>query len=102
MALRDDLTSETDKILTDLWTQRDGEQVPETEDIALGNECVDLGAAFLYSDLADSTELALKDQNIAAEIVKDYLNGTTRIIRALGGDIRSFDVRDCFKAQAIS
>src|SRR6185312_2954960 len=40
---------------------------------------------------ADSTELALQSQNIAAEIVKAYLMGTTRIIRSLNGDIRSFD-----------
>ena len=73
------------------WTRRDGEKVPESEEIKLGNECVDIDATFLYADLADSTELALQSQDIAAEVVKAYLMGTTRIIRDLGGDIRSFD-----------
>jgi adenylate cyclase len=91
MALIDDLKSETDAIVRKSWTRRDGKVVPETDDIALGNQCVDLEATFLYADLADSTELALQDKTIAAEVVKAYLMGTTRIIRALGGEIRSFD-----------
>jgi adenylate cyclase len=91
MALIDDLKSETDLIVKKVWTRRDGKVVPETENIGLSNDCVDLTATFLYADLADSTELALQDKNIAAEVVKAYLMGTTRIIRALGGEIRSFD-----------
>jgi class 3 adenylate cyclase len=83
--------SETDAIVKGTWKRRDGEIVPEMDDIALGNEGVNLEATFLYADLADSTELALLDQQIAAEVVKTYLMGTTRIIRALGGEIRSFD-----------
>jgi adenylate cyclase len=91
MALLDDLKSETDAIVRGGWDRREGEVVPETDDIALGNEGVNLEATFLYADLADSTELALLDHQIAAEVVKAYLMGTTRIIRALGGEIRSFD-----------
>jgi class 3 adenylate cyclase len=91
MALIDDLKSETDKIVRSLWNRRDGEVVPENDDIGLGNEGVDLEATFLYADLADSTELAIMDTQIAAEVVKAYLMGTTRIIRALGGEIRSYD-----------
>jgi adenylate cyclase len=91
MALIDDLKAETNQIVKSVWTRRDGKVVPETHDISLGNDCVDLEATFLYADLADSTELALQDKNIAAEVVKAYLMGTTRIIRALGGEIRSFD-----------
>jgi class 3 adenylate cyclase len=91
MSLIDDLTSETNKIVRSAWTRRDGEKIPESEDVGLGNDCVDLEATFLYADLMDSTELALQSQNIAAEVVKVYLMGTTRIIRDVGGDIRSFD-----------
>jgi adenylate cyclase len=91
MSLLDDLKSETDKIVKGAWSRRDGNVVPETDDIKLENDCVDLEATFLYADLADSTELAIKDQKIAAEVGKAYLMGTTRIIRALRGDIRSFD-----------
>jgi adenylate cyclase len=91
MALIDDLKSETKEIVEGAWTRRDGEVVPETDDIGLGNDCVDLFATFLYADLADSTELAIMDKTIAAEVVKAYLMGTTRIIRDVGGEIRSFD-----------
>jgi adenylate cyclase len=91
MALLEDLKSETDKIVRGAWKRRDGTLVPETEDLALGNEAVDLGATFLYADLHDSTRLAIGNQQVAAEVFKAYLMGTTRIIRDLGGEIRSFD-----------
>jgi adenylate cyclase len=91
MALLDDLKNETQKIVRTSWQRRGGAVVPETEKVGLGNECVDLEATFLYADLADSTELAIQNQSIAAEVIKAYLMGTTRIIRALGGEIRSFD-----------
>lgn len=91
MALLDDLEEETDAIVKGAWTRRDGKVVPETQDLVLGNAAVDLEATFLYADLADSTALAIQDQQIAAEVFKAYLMGTTRIIRAVGGDVRSFD-----------
>jgi adenylate cyclase len=91
MSLIDDLRSDTDAIVRGAWKRRDGEVVPESKDVVLGNEGVDLEATFLYADLADSTELALQSETIAAEVVKAYLMGTTRIIRSLGGEIRSFD-----------
>jgi adenylate cyclase len=91
MALIDDLTTETDKIVRGAWERREGDVVPEPEDLGLANEAVDLDATFLYADLADSTELAIQSQTIAAEVFKAYLRGTTRIIRSLGGEIRSFD-----------
>ena len=91
MSLLDDLKTETDKIVRSGWSHRDGTVIPETGDLKLANDCVNLEATFLYADLADSTELAIKDQTIAAEVAKAYLMGTTRIIRALGGEIRSFD-----------
>jgi adenylate cyclase len=91
MALKDDLINETDKIVRGRWERRDGSVVPDTVDVGLGNEGVDLKATFLYADLADSTELAYYNQTIASEVVKAYLMGTTRIIRSFGGEIRSFD-----------
>jgi adenylate cyclase len=91
MALIDDLTTNTDAIVKRTWARRDGTVVPDTDDLGLGNEAVDLEATFLYADLADSTELAIQSQTIAAEVFKAYLMGTTRIIRSLGGEIRSFD-----------
>ncbi|MGD1155608.1 MAG: hypothetical protein ABSA41_07235 [Terriglobia bacterium] len=91
MPLVDDLTDETKKIVHGTWQRRDGNVVPETEDLGLGNEAVDLEATFLYADLHDSTTLAVNHQPVAAEVFKAYLMGTTRVIRSLGGEIRSFD-----------
>ncbi len=91
MTLIEDLTEETAQIARSQWTRRDGTVVPEVDSLKLANDAVDLDATFLYADLADSTELVIDSQNIAAEIMKAYLMGTTRIIRSLGGEIRSFD-----------
>jgi adenylate cyclase len=91
VTLIDDLRTKTAEIVHGRWAYRDGTVVPETEDVALGNEAVKFEATFLYADLADSTELAITDSQIAAEVFKAYLMGTTRIIRASEGDVRSFD-----------
>jgi class 3 adenylate cyclase len=91
MALLDELQTQTDEIVRAQWDRRDGTVVPEEDDVGLGNEGVDLDATFLYADLADSTELAVYDQAKSAEVVKAYLMGTTRIIRSMGGEIRSLE-----------
>jgi adenylate cyclase len=89
--MEDELTKAVDSIIKGRWDLRVGQVIPETEGIALGNAGVTLEATVLYADLADSTELALYDQEIAAEVYKAYLLGTTRLIKAAGGEIRSFD-----------
>lgn len=86
-----ELAAAVDAIIKARWELRDGEVVPETKDITLGNSGVKLEATVLYADLADSTELALFDREIAAEVYKAYLVGTTQLIKAAGGEIRSFD-----------
>lgn len=86
-----ELTTAIDSIVKTPWDLRAGQVIPETDDITLGNSGVTLEATVLYADLADSTELALFDQEIAAEVCKAYLVGTTRLIKAAGGEIRSFD-----------
>ena len=91
MAFLDDLNTETEAIVRTAWKYRDGTVVPETSDLALGNEAVKIEATFLYADLADSTELAIGTPEIAAEVFKAYLMGTTRIVRSLKGEVRSFD-----------
>jgi class 3 adenylate cyclase len=91
MALIDDLKTETNEIVRGEWSRRDGIVVPENENLGLGNTAVDLDATILYADLHDSTSLATYHQRIAAEVFKAYLRGTTKIIRSLGGEVRSFD-----------
>jgi starch phosphorylase len=89
--MEDELTKAVDSIIKGGWDLRAGQVIPETDAIALGNSGVTLEATVLYADLADSTELALFDQEIAAEVYKAYLLGTSRLIKAAGGEIRSFD-----------
>jgi class 3 adenylate cyclase len=92
MALKDDLKNRVDSILSQTWNTRDGQVIPDSTDIALAGGAVKLDTTILYSDLADSTELAAKfDKRIAAKVYKTFLTCTTKIIRAEGGHIRSFD-----------
>ena len=72
-----ELADAVNAIIKEGWDLRDGQVVPETDDITLGNSGVTLDATVLYADLADSTELAIFDREIAAEVYKAYLVGTT-------------------------
>jgi len=89
--MEDELTSAVNSILKTGWDLRVGEVIPKSEDITLGSAGVTLDATILYADLAGSTELALYDPEIASEVCKTYLVGTTGIIKAAGGAIRGFD-----------
>jgi adenylate cyclase len=91
MALKDDLATEIDGIMSQPWDIRNGTVVPENDDVALAGGAVKLEATMLYADLVDSTELAMYDRRVAARVFKSYLTCCSKIIRARGGDIRSFD-----------
>jgi class 3 adenylate cyclase len=74
------------------WNARQGRQVPEAEDIALGNDAVTLRGTVLYADMADSTGLVNGFRPwFAAEVYKAYLLGACRVIRNRGGEITAFD-----------
>jgi class 3 adenylate cyclase len=92
MALLDDLNSEATRVLAQPWNIRDGQVVPETEQVLLAGGAVKLTPVMLYADLADSTTLASKfDRGVATKVIKAFLAASCRIIRAHGGHIRSFD-----------
>jgi adenylate cyclase len=92
MAVADDVAADVDSILAQTWEIRDGEVVPTTSDVALAGGGVRLDATMLYSDLADSTELAMNfDKRTAARLFKCFMAASSRIVRAEGGEIRSFD-----------
>src|ERR1051325_2168679 len=92
MSGSEDIEDDVDSILSQTWDIRDGEVVPETSDVALAGGGVKLTATMLYSDLADSTELAMNfDKRTAARVFKCFMTATSRIVRAQGGEIRSFD-----------
>lgn len=88
----DDLTTETERLLNTQWDVRNGTVVPEAEDVALKEGAVKVDATFLYADLAGSSKLAqVCPWETTAKIIRAYLNISTRLIRAYGGHIRSFD-----------
>lgn len=92
MSLAQELRDYAAKTHKDAWQRRDGQKVPNTEDVAHKNEAVDLDAVVLYADLKDSTGLVrgYKDW-FASEVYKNYLYTTSRIIRAHDGVITAFD-----------
>lgn len=93
LALKEELELTVKKIFhDDLWTMRDGEVVPEPEDLKLGNDGVNLNGTVLYADLSGSTKLVdTKKAAFAAEIYKAYLPCAARIIKSQGGVITAYD-----------
>ncbi|MBE1513420.1 adenylate/guanylate cyclase domain-containing protein [Nesterenkonia halotolerans] len=92
MSFETDLEEKIKTILNEGWKTSQGKSVPRTNDIALKNGSVEMEAAFLYADLADSTALQ-KNYNakFAAKAIRTYLAGASTIIRKFDGDIKSFD-----------
>lgn len=92
MAISDDVESAADAVLGAVWNIRDGQVVPETAGVTLKNGAVKLDATYLYADLANSSALAQKiKKEVAAKVIRSYLDAASRIIRNKGGAIRSFD-----------
>jgi adenylate cyclase len=92
VALSREVQDGIDGVLAPDWVERTGRVVPEAEDITLRDGAVRLKATYLYADMADSTGLAQSYYDWAvAKVIRCYLNAATRLIRARGGAIRSFD-----------
>ena len=92
MSLVEDYTGAVEEIFGEEWSTRDGRQVPESNQVALGNEAVRLDGTVLYADLDESTNLVDNyDPEFAAEIYKTYLSCAAKVIRSEGGEITSYD-----------
>lgn len=92
MGLADDLNSEVKAIFRSTWSVREGEVVPDTPDIKLGNEGVTLDATVLYADIDGSTNMVdSKTAQFAAEVYKTYLLCAARLIKSEGGVITAYD-----------
>lgn len=92
MPLGNEIQTEVTSVLSGTWTVRTGQVVPESDQVLLAGGAVKLSAAVLYADLANSTELASSfNGRVAAAVVKAFLAASTRLIRARGGQVRSFD-----------
>jgi hypothetical protein len=53
----EEIRAEVADIFKAQWQKRDSQVVPDTPDLKLGNDAVELKGAVLYADLADSTNL---------------------------------------------
>lgn len=92
MGLSDALRKDLDEILSARWSVRRGLVVPSTSKVQLAGGAVRLPATMLYADLADSTELAMgQDRRVAAKVFKSFLACASRLIKARGGEVRSYD-----------
>jgi class 3 adenylate cyclase len=92
MSLKEELQTEVAQVFRAVWEERDGNVVPEANDIKLGNDAVKLEATVLYADLADSTDLVDKySASFAAEIYKTFLHCAAKIIRSEQGTITAYD-----------
>jgi len=87
------LKGEVKKIFGESWKTRDGDVVPDPENLRLGNDAIEFKrATVLYADLSGSTNLvSTEGWTFAAEIYKTYLYCAARIIRSEGGSITSYD-----------
>ena len=92
MGLHEDYSEAVEKSFKDVWSVRDGKEVPKSEDLGMGNHAVKLEGTVLYADLDDSTHLvdAYKPE-FAAVIYKAYLGCAAKVIRSEGGEITSYD-----------
>jgi class 3 adenylate cyclase len=87
----DDLNSWISQEFNRSLVERDGRIIPTTADIAV-TQTVKLDASFLYADLAGSSEIAQKcPWETTTKLIRAFLECSTRLMRAYGGEIRSFD-----------
>jgi class 3 adenylate cyclase len=87
-----DIRKEVTDIFKTDWKKREGQKVPEPNNIALGNDAVTLKATVMYADLSESTGLVDGYKDFyAAEIYKAFLSATCNIIKDNGGTIVAFD-----------
>lgn len=88
----DSVGSQVQTILNTAWDIRDGTLVPTTDTVKLKDGAVKVEAAYLYADLADSSQAAQKlKKEVTGKIIRSYLDAASRIIKHYGGEIRSFD-----------
>jgi len=92
MGLAEELAKQVGTIFLESWTERNGQVVPDPEDLGLGNDGMNLEGTVLYADLADSTGLVENESNwFAAEVYKSYLLCASKIIQHFNGEITAFD-----------
>ncbi|TCT25724.1 adenylate/guanylate cyclase domain-containing protein [Thermomonas haemolytica] len=93
MPLLDDMKTAVSDIARSAWATRQGQVVPDPEDLRLGNDAVEFDrATVLYADLQGSTSMVdAENWQLSAEVYKTFLYCAASIIRKEGGKITSYD-----------
>lgn len=92
MSLKTDLELEVKNIFAEAFVTRDGQKVPDTDDLKLNNDAIKLTGTVLYADISDSTKLVDGyNHHFSAEVYKSFLRCAAKIIRGEGGTITAFD-----------
>lgn len=92
MSIEHLLNKDIDLALGAKWNTRAGRVIPMAKSVPLLGGGVTITAAMLYADLAGSTDLVMScDRRVVAKLYKAFLACCSRLIRAEGGHVRSFD-----------
>jgi class 3 adenylate cyclase len=92
MSKCDEISRDIQTTIDTQWNKRNGNQIPNTEDIALAGGAVEIDATFLYADLASSSKMAKElDRRVTAKILKSFLTAVSKLVKHNGGKIVSFD-----------
>lgn len=93
MTLLEEMTAAVEGITQARWATRQGQVIPDPEDLRLGNDAVEFDrATVLYADLKGSTKMVDSENwEFSAEIYKAFLHCAATIIKKEGGKITSYD-----------
>lgn len=92
MSKCDEISRDVQNTIDTQWNKRNGNKIPNTEDIALAGGAVEIDATFLYADLASSSKMAKElDRRVTAKILKSFLAAVSKLVKHNGGKIVSFD-----------
>lgn len=87
-----EILGDASQFMTSKWSIRDGQKIPDTEDLRLSTDAVRIEGAVLYADLKQSTELVRRmDAEQAARYYKMFLSSACDVLRNNDGKITSFD-----------
>ena len=92
MSKCDEISKDIQTTIDTQWNKRNGNKIPNTEDVALAGGAVEIEATFLYADLASSSKMAKElDRRVTAKILKSFLTSVSKLVKHNGGKIVSFD-----------
>lgn len=93
MALSDDLKVYVKDTFRNVWSVNPGKVVPEPKALTAANDAIEFDrATILYADLSGSTSMVDRQSwQFAAEIYKNFLYCSARLVNLMGGTITAYD-----------